>query len=326
MSALLEAWLTAFLALAGLSAGAVSVLAIGHLLRESWLAPVRAPLEAMAGAIPVVALMALPVLAWPDSLYPWAGTAPPASPPARAAWLSPWPFRLRGALILACWCGAAWWMARRQRPPRRHAAAVLALMLTSVILAAQDWSLSRGAIGWGGLQGIAVWTEGMMASLALAALTSLARGTMPGGATDAGEALKRGLLALGLAALWLWFTQFITVWMADLPPEAGWYLRRGREGWGWLMLGVAVPALLAGLALAAPPRHRPWRLAAVCALLLVAHLANLWWVVRPDAPIARPPIWLEALVASVMAGVWASCMLRHPAARAALRGQPPGAS
>jgi hypothetical protein len=302
--ALLESWLLGFLALAGISAGALGALAIGHLLREDWLAPVRAPLEAAARAMPLVAVLALPVLAAPEMLYPWAGADPPAMPPAREAWFSPWPFRLRGAAILALWILLAWRLARPGAADKRLAAAALAAMVTTVTLAAQDWSLSRDPAWWGGLQGFVAWIDGMMAALAAAALVSLARGTMPDGETGAGEALERGLLALGLAALWLWFTQFITVWMADLPQEAGWYLRRAEGAWLWLKIGVAVPALLLGLALAAPPRHRPWRMAAVCALLLTSHLAHLPWTVRPDAPLATPAPLPDAAVIGGLLLAW----------------------
>jgi hypothetical protein len=37
-------------------------------------------------------------------------------------------------------------------------------------------------------------------------------------------------------------------------------------------------------------------MAAVCVLLLASHVAHLWWVVRPDAPVAVPPPWLDAAV------------------------------
>ncbi|MBX9701406.1 MAG: hypothetical protein K2X74_18375 [Acetobacteraceae bacterium] len=301
---LLEAWLTAFLTLAGLSVGALGALAIGHLLREDWLDPVRAPLEAAARTLPLAVLAALPVLAGLEVLYAWAGPAPPAMPAPRDTWLSPWPFRIRLMAVLALWCGLAWLLTRRSRPDKRIAALVLALLVPSVTLAAQDLSLSRDPTWWGSLQGIAVVVEGITAALAAAALASLLRGRMPDGETGAGEALERGLLALGLAAIWLWFTQFIVVWMADLPDEAGWYVRRMSGGWELLKLGVAVPALLLALALAAPPRHRPWRMGAVCALLLVSHLAHLWWVVRPDAPVARPPLWLDAAVLVGLGLAW----------------------
>lgn len=324
---LLEAWLTAFLTLAGLSVGALGALAIGHLLREDWLDPVRAALEAGARTLPLAALAVLPVLAGLEALYPWAGPAPPAMPAPRDAWLSPWPFRLRIALFLSLWSGLSWLITRPGRTGKRMAALVLALLVPSVTLAAQDLSLSRDPTWWGSLQGIAVWVEGLTAALATAALVALLRGRMPDGGTGAGEALERALLALGLAAIWLWFTQFIVVWMADLPREAGWYLRRMEGGWGLLKLGVAVPALLLALALAAPPRHRPWRMGAVCLLLLVSHLAHLWWVVRPDAPVAQPPLWLDAAVLMALGLVWAAAWragLRQDQVSPAGHAPPPG--
>jgi hypothetical protein len=315
-AALHEAWLTAFLVWTGIAVGALGALAIGHLLREDWLDPVRAPLEAAARTVPLLLIAAVPLLAGLDLLYPWAGPSPTGMPAVRAAWLSPLPFGLRTVLGLVLWSVLAWWLTRPGAGKRRSAI-VLALLLPSVTLAAQDWVLSRDPSWWGSLQGFAVWVEGLMAALALAALASLARGTMPEGASAAGEALERGLLALGLAAIWLWFVQFITVWMADLPREAAWYLRRSAGGWSWLMLGMAVPALLAGLALAAPPRYRPWRMAAVCLLLLLAHGANLWWVVRPDAPGAHPPVLLDAAVLAGLAGAWGLVVWRRLGSRAA---------
>ena len=302
--AVLEAWLIAFLLWSGLAVGALGALAIGHLLNEAWLKPVRAPLEAAACTMPLVALMALPVLAAPEMLYPWAGATPPPMPGPRAAWLSPWGFRLRGVVALAVWVGLALLLTRPGRVRPGMAALALALLAPTATLAAQDWALSRDASWWGGLQGFVFWVESTTSALAAAALVRLARGGMPGGETGPGEALERGLLALGLTTLWLWFVQFLIVWMADLPAEAGWYLRRAEGGWLWLKLGVAVPCLLLALGLATPPRHRPWRLAAVCLLLLAGRVAHLWWMVRPDAPLALPAAWLDVMVLAGLGLAW----------------------
>lgn len=298
-AALYEAWLTAFLTWTGIAVGALGALAIGHLLREEWLAPVRAPLEAAACTVPLLLIAIVPVLAGLDLLYAWAGPVRPDMPAARAAWLSPLPFGLRAVLCVALWSGLAW-LLTQPGVGKRRSALVLALLLPSVTLAAQDWVLSRDPTWWGSLQGFAVWVEWIMAALAAAALVAALRGEMPGGETGAGEALERALLGLGIATLWLWFVQFIVVWMADLPAEAGWYGRRVDAYWSLLKLGVAVPALLLALALAAPPRHRRWRMVAVCVLLLASHLAHLWWVVRPDAPVAVPPPWLDAVVLAAL--------------------------
>jgi len=103
--------------------------------------------------------------------------------------------------------------------------------------------------------------------------------------------------------LWLWFIQFVVVWMADRPEESAWFLRR-LGNWRWVQLGLALPALLLAIALAAPPDHGRWRMTAVCLLLLAQHVAHLWWVVRPDAPVATPAPWLDLLVAGGLGFAW----------------------
>lgn len=295
--ALQEAWLPAFLLWTHLAVGALGVLAIGHLLREDWLRPIRAPLEAAARSLPLLALMAAPVLLAVGTLYPWA--APEAGPPQgpQALLLAPLPFQLRALLYLLAWAVLGRLLARPGRH-QRLSALTLAVLIPSAMLAAQDWVLSRDPAWFASLQGFAIWVEGLAGALALAILAArrpLSAEGLPG--------LERALLTLGLAVLWLWFTQFIVVWMADRPEEADWYLRRFGD-WGWVQLGVALPALLLAIALAAPPDHGRWRMAAVCLLLLAQHVAHLWWVVRPDAPGPAPPPWLDLLVAGGLGLAW----------------------
>lgn len=311
-AALAEAWLMAFLVWAQIGVGAVGVLALGHLLREDWLRPVRPPLEAAARSLPLLLLMALPPLLAPELLYPWAADpALPADTP-RAVLMQPWFFQLRGLACLVIWALLGWGLARPGAHPRM-AVLALVLLLPTTTLAGFDWALSRDTTWYASLQGFSMWVAGLAAALAasiLAARTHPDSEGLPG--------LERALLTLGLAVLWLWFTQFIVVWMADLPEESAWYLRR-LGGWSWLQMGVALPAVLLAIALAAPPDHGRWRMVAVCWLLLLQFAAHLWWVVRPDAPLAQPAAWLDALVLgglSLAFGLWWRAGLHRPAAAA----------
>ncbi|MBC4015894.1 hypothetical protein [Siccirubricoccus deserti] len=294
----LEAWLPSFLLWTQFAIGALGVLAIGHLLREEWLAPIRPPLEAMARSLPMLALMAVPVLVAVETLYPWA--APEAGPQqgSRALVLAPLAFRLRALGYLLLWAVLGRALARPGRH-QRLSALTLILLLPSALLAAHDWVLSRDPAWLPSLQGFAIWVEGLAGALALAILAAWR--TPP--RAEGLPGLERALLTLALAVLWLWFTQFIVVWMADRPEESGWYLRRLGD-WGWVQLGVALPALLLAISLAAPPDHGRWRMTAVCLLLLVQHVAHLWWVVRPDAPSGAPPPWLDLVVAGGLGFAW----------------------
>ncbi|MBX9753083.1 MAG: hypothetical protein K5Q68_26085 [Roseococcus sp.] len=293
---LAEAWLPAFLLAAGLTLGALVALALGHLLAEAWLQPLRPPLAAMARAAPVLLLLALPLLLAMPALYPWAAAPEPRD--WSLGWYQPLPFGLRSLAGLLLWSGLGWVLARPE-PRRRTAGAALILLVLSGALLMEDWALSRDQCWTGSLQGLALVIEQIGAAIALAALLALRQG-MPEDAARMG--LERALLTLGMMTLWLWFVQYVVVYAANLPQEAAWYLRRADGLWGWVKLAVALPALLGAIGLALVPQWARWRLVAVCLLLLVQHVAHLAWVVRPDAALVGGVTsgWADALVSALV--------------------------
>lgn len=299
MTALAEAWLIVFLLAAGWVAGSLAVLAIAYALGdEASLQPLRPALETAARAAPALLALAVPVLLGAGLLTP---------EPHRWGVLA-----LRTVAVLLVWAALGRLLLRR--PASGWAAgATLLLLVPTASIAYEDWALSRDGAWTGSLQAVAILVEQAAAALALAALLMLRRNGMPG--DDARTGLERALLAFATATLWLWFVQFATVWAANLPAEAAWYLRRMSGGWHWLHAGVALPALLGAIGLALVPQWRRWRLTAVCALLLVQHAAHLVWIVRPDG--AGPDVsWADALgaatVALALAGAWRWAELSRP--------------
>jgi hypothetical protein len=268
MTAFAEACLLAFVLAATLGAGALVVRAAGLLLRERWLEPLAPVFIAAGRLMPLLLLLALPVLLLAGALYPWAG-GPRAVPVLSAS----------GAILLL-WSFLGWWLAR-PAPTRRAAGAALLLVVLTAAVAFEDWALSRDA-GWvGSLNGIAMLVGGAAAFLGLAVLLQ--------GCPEDPEArtgLERALLTLGVFALWFLFVPYVTVWAADLPPEAAWYLRRQEGIWLWMKLGVILPALTGAILLSAMPQWRPWRMRLVCGLLLLQHVALVLWTIRPDAKLA----------------------------------------
>lgn len=283
MTAFAEAWLLAFLLAATLGAGALAVLAAGILMQERWVDPLRpvlVPVARMAWLLPV---LALPLAAMAGELYPWGGRKALA-------------VGLAAAAILILWAGIGRVLARPGASPRA-AGLCLMLLLLSATIGLEDWALSRDP-GWtGSLLGLALFAGGAAASLSLAVLLRGCPET-----DEARTGMERALLTLGVLTLWLWFVQFLTVWAADLPPEAAWYLRRQEGAWLWVKVAVAAPALLGALALAIVPQWRPWRMRSVCGLLILAHGALLLWTVRPDAALAPgaarggPQGWVDTIV------------------------------
>lgn len=288
MTLLAEAWLLLFLLAAGLAAGAIAALAMGHLLGDAWLRAVRPGLEAAARAAPLLLPLSLPVLLLMGRLYHW--VASPPVDPVHAAWFAPAFFAARVLGALALWTALGRWLLAGDRGalhPRR-AGVVLLLLLPTAGVAAQDLALSRDLSWFGSLQGFALMVGAAAAALAGAAFMALLRRGLPH--PENLDGLERALLTLGMAVLWLWFVQFVVAWAGNLPEEAAWYGRRGEGIWFWVKFGLALPALLAAIALSLAPRWRAWRLGAVCALLFAHHAAQVAWVVVPDSPALRAAV------------------------------------
>lgn len=299
-----EAWLTGFVLWVGVAVGAIGMLMVGHLLGGDWLGAMRPELEAAARTTPLLALLALPVLIDLRHLYPWATPGVEgAMPVGLASWLDPTAFRIRAAISLALWVALAWAITRPGRRPWTAGIGLLLLAL-SAASAAQDWVMSRDPTWFGSLQGMAFVVEQFAAATAAAVLAMLVRTGWQRPPPERATGLERALLTLAIATLWLWFVQFVVVWAADIPAESAWYLRRSGGLWLWLKFGIALPAICAAIAFAAPPDWRVWRFAFVSVLLLVQHVGHMAWVLWPDAWVAPPQPWLAGLVAIVIGGVW----------------------
>jgi hypothetical protein len=293
--AVLEAWLLGFILLAGVSVGALALLLTGHILGEIWLQPIRAELEAIADLVPLVAVLALPILAHPGALYGWVGGD---TGTAERDWLDTEFFVVRSLVYFAAWIAIASLAKRRDRRPLASGIG-LVILIPSVSLFVLDWLASREPDWISGLYGPAFAVSQLLAAMALGLLLTLIRPGRPGRVQA--ESLRIALLALALLTFWIWFTQFVIVWMADLPPESAWYLDRSGP---WLVLQyIAVPALLVAIVLLVPPHAGPLRLVVITGLVLVQHFAHLVWLIRPIALHAVPAI-VDVAVLAVLVGLW----------------------
>ncbi len=312
-----EAWLLAFVVATGLALGCLGLLMIGHLLKESWVQPLREELEAGARTLPLTVLLALPLLLGLSDLYPWAQSgfaAENTMPSYRVHYLQPTWVLVRAAVFFAIWIGLAFWIAR-PGTHRRASALGLVLLAPTVTLAAIDWIGSRQPEWWSSLFGMAFGVNQLLGALALACVVDLVRPNAIPLHRDQIRGVEKTLLALALVALWLWFSQFLIVWLGNLPHEVQWYLVR-RNGWGMLNLGVVIPALLVAMALLVPRGTGRLRMLMACGLLLLHHLAYMTWLIRPAA--TEPALgWLDPVTLVVVGVAWGAVFVyglqRQPA-------------
>jgi hypothetical protein len=273
--AVMRGWLAGWAFWIGFPIGALMLLLAHDLTGGRWGDAAKVPLKALATTLPVAALAFIPILLSLPLLYPWARPEE-ARHLANTFYLNTPFFLARSAVYFVAWALLAVLAGRGTS----FAAPGLIVMGVTATFASFDWLMSIEPEWGSSIYGMLVISGALLTALAAAAL-------MP-----AGENARKDLGSLLIAGILLWaylsFMQFLIVWEEDLPTEISWYLKRIKGGWGWAAIAIVLgQGLLPFLALLWAPIKRSRRgLAAVCGLLLAAHLLESWWLVLPgfDVP------------------------------------------
>jgi hypothetical protein len=107
------------------------------------------------------------------------------------------------------------------------------------------------------------------------------------------------------------FSQWLIIWMANLPEEISWYLHRIKNGWQavallLILLQFALPFLLL---LSRSLKRDARKLVPVALLIIVMRVVDLFWLVAPNPfPGANPPHftlhWTYVVVPVALMGFW----------------------
>jgi hypothetical protein len=330
----LSAYLVAFSYWLGLALGALALLMAFHAARARWMVVVRRPLEAMASAIIVFPVLFLPIALGMRSLFPWAGPTAGLDEEAvrllhhRAPYLNPTFFLVRAAIYFAVWLVFArlfWRWSLRQdgsgapeltvKAWKLGAGGLPALGIT-LTFAAVDWLMSLGVRWYSTIWGVYFFAGSFLGAIALLILATFALSRTPAlaGAVRVAHWLSLGKLLLAFTCFWAYiaFSQYMLVWIGNLPDTVPWVLLRQDHAWRWvggaLIAGHFVAPFL--LLLSRPRKMDPRRLAPVAAWILAIHYVDLYWLVMPQVrPGSIVPSWcnLTAFLgvggAAVAAGV-----------------------
>lgn len=122
--------------------------------------------------------------------------------------------------------------------------------------------------------------------------------------------IDMGTLLLAFTLFWTYtsFSQFMLIWVGNLPEEIPFYLKRSAGGWWWVSAALAALhfALPFLLLLFRDVKLHPKRLRAVAIYLLVICGVDVVWWIAPAAPAPNGfPYWLMDVGAIVgIGGVW----------------------
>lgn len=318
------AWLEATTVTLAIALGALAFLTIEIAAHASWTLVVRRGLEAVAGTLPLQAALFAPILLAPRSLYPWARSPSPldgeelAKLAAKRAWLDVPFWQARALLCFAVWIAVVALLraaSRRQdegapdatRRLRAIAAASMPPLALTLTLAAFDWLMSLEPAWISNAYGLYLFVAAFSAALALSAIVLPRSRVEEALGPRRGDDHRHALGNLLLAAVILWayvaFAQLLILWLADLPEEIVWYLRRASHGWGYVAVALAILRFAAPfvLLLSRAVKRSPRALAAVAGLVLVGHAVDVHWLIAPSLR-ARPALPLRELAALMATG------------------------
>ena len=323
-------YLFAFVYFLTLSLGALFFVALQHITRSSWSVVVRRLAELVAMNLPLLALLAIPVLANIPNLYAWARPAEPGSPVGvllahKRPWLNPTFFMIRVVFYFAVWSWLARWFWRRslrqdnggdaQGSVRMEKAAAPGLLVfgLTLTLAAFDLVMSLDPTWYSTIFGVYFFAGSVVSFFALMTLMSLGlqRAGRLTGLISMEHYHDMGKLMFAFVFFWAYiaFSQYLLIWYANLPEETTWYLRRQSHGWeafGLALLFCHFMAPFAGLVSRYAKRSRPL-LAFWAVWILVMHAVDLYWLILPElGPGGPAPHLLDLLCWVGVGGIWAA--------------------
>ena len=317
-----RAWTALLMAgylLTGFGLAGIVFVAIQYACGAGWSTAFRRVPEAMAAILPFgAAALALVFLAHP-STYSWTAHAPHAG--FQRVWLTRPFFMARAAVYLALWIGFAAAIVRTSRRQDSHAdvshtrrnvrLSIVFLLLFAVTfwLASFDWIMSLEP-AWAstifGIYNFAGMFSGGLALMVVFVLWARRSGPLCDFVNEEHlHDLGKLLFAFSTFWMYIWFSQYMLIWYADIGEETAYYVARLHGAWAPLfllnmILNWAVPfaALLPRGA-----KRSPRTLGRVAAVVLAGRVLDVYLLIAPPLAGPRPAagVWEIAILAGAAA-------------------------
>jgi FtsH-binding integral membrane protein len=321
----------------------MTLLNIQYLTGGKWGVYLRKFFEASTRTLPLMALLFLPVLIAPflrqEAPYWWApGTEselyralPEGSNDQKGMlfrfekFLNPVAFAVCNIIWFAIWLGIIHVMnkwsqeAERDRDPvkrswlRKLAGPAIITYALTLTFACTHWVVSLEPTWASTMFPVIFAVNQLLASLALCLAVLLWLSPYPplSHYVRPNEQIHMGSLTLALTLFWTYisFAQLLLVWVANLPEEQGFYLKRSREGWQVVAWALAIFHFFAPFVLLLNRRvkENPVALRRVCLMLVAICAVDVFWWIAPSASHEGRYFWwlMDLGALAGVGGLWA---------------------
>ena len=286
--------------------GSLGFAALEYIVDATWSTPFRRINEFLASAIPVLLVLAIPIILGIHNIFEWSDPEvvnADAILKAKAPYLNVPFFIIRTFGFVLIWILFFILITKNsqkqdsltdveeiQKLHRRNIKISILfapLLMFTLTFSAFDLMMSLEPHWYSTIYGVYYFAGTAVSSLAAMVLISVLlfeRGYLAEGLTKT-QFHSMGTLLFGMNIFWAYiaFSQFLLMWYADIPEETVWYQHRMHGSWGYVSLILlffhfVIPFLimLPGIA-----KTNLTTLKAMAVWLLFAHYFDLYWLVFP---------------------------------------------
>jgi hypothetical protein len=310
-------YLVGFVFTATIAAGALFFVMLQHLTKAGWSVAARRQMEWIAGAIPILLVLFVPVILLASHTHVawWAGgeALHDEGLVKKEAWLNPTGFIARGFVYIVAWSLLGWYFARTSERQdqsgdvgltlrlQKLSAPMMLIFALSITFAGFDWLMSLQPHWYSTIFGVYTFAGAFVSSLAVLALITL--GLHKGGFYKRVSTVEHrhdiGKLVFAFIVFWAYiaFAQFMLIWYANLPEETIFFRARWFPGsWATVSLLLVVTHFVFPFLflMSRHPKRHMVGLAVGATVVIFAHYVDMYWLVMPILDPATPnPSWID---------------------------------
>jgi hypothetical protein len=296
-------YLPAFMFLLSISVGSLFWVALEYLAGADWSVPFRRVAEFLSAIIPLLIVLAIPLLMHMKDLFVWMNpdfVAGSKVLQGKAPYLNSSFFIIR--VLGFCLIWIIFYMIFIRNSRKQDITGEQGLTKTNIIFSgifmpvfaytitfsAVDWLMSLAPLWFSTVFGAYLFSGAVWSSLA--AITFISIKLKENGylhpKVNEDHYYSLGTLLFAFTVFWAYiaFSQYMLIWYADLPEETFWFLHRWTGGWSILSIVVIITHFIVpfGALLSFPSKTNPGRLKFISIWILAAHYIDLYWLIMPS--------------------------------------------
>ncbi len=300
----LQAYHVAFVYWAGIALGTLIINMSFQAGKARWYVVLRRVLETIPLSGVLFAVLFIPVAIGMRDVFPWVDPSHldhelRELAEHRRPYLNTGFFLARAGVYFVLWIVVAHlhhrWSVRQDEEggialtarQRRLGAGALPFIALVMTFAAFDWQMSLDLHLASTIFGLYYFAGSFLAAFAvlILAMNALRAEGLPGALMNANHYHSLGKYLLTFVAFWgyIAFSQYLLIWIANLPEEVPWYLARNRGQWVPIGIFLVVFHFIVPFftLLSRRLKRDPKALGRIAIYILVIHYIDVFWVMMP---------------------------------------------